>query len=130
MYIKIVNNFPVSYSIEQLRKDNPQTSFPSVISDSLLAEYSVYAVQPVSAPVPSVSEALEEGVAQQAGMWVQSWSVRAMTSTELASVAAEKDEQKRISYTQEADPLFFKWQRGESTEQAWRDKVIEIKNRA
>jgi hypothetical protein len=29
----------------------------------------------------------------------------------------------------EADPLFFKWQRGEGTEQEWLAKVAEIKAR-
>lgn len=31
------------------------------------------------------------------------------------------------AYEKEADPLFFKWQRGEATEQEWSDKVAEIK---
>jgi len=33
------------------------------------------------------------------------------------------------AYVAESDPLFFKWQRGEGTEQAWLDKVAEIKQR-
>ena len=33
------------------------------------------------------------------------------------------------AYRNESDPLFFKWQRGESTQQAWLDKVAEIKQR-
>jgi hypothetical protein len=33
------------------------------------------------------------------------------------------------AYTTEADPLFFKAQRGEATLQEWRDKILEIKNR-
>jgi hypothetical protein len=32
-------------------------------------------------------------------------------------------------YTSESDPLFFKWQRGEATQQEWLDKVAEIKAR-
>jgi hypothetical protein len=35
--------------------------------------------------------------------------------------------QRRNAYTQEADPLFFSYQRGEATEQEWLDKVAEIK---
>ena len=31
------------------------------------------------------------------------------------------------AYEKEADPLFFKWQRGEATQQEWSDKVAEIK---
>lgn len=33
------------------------------------------------------------------------------------------------AYMKESDPLFFKWQRGEATEQEWLDKIQEIKNR-
>jgi len=34
-----------------------------------------------------------------------------------------------VAYMTEADPLFFKYQRGEVTEQEWLDKITEIKNR-
>ena len=33
------------------------------------------------------------------------------------------------AYQAEADPLYFGWQRGENTEQAWLDKVAEIRAR-
>lgn len=33
------------------------------------------------------------------------------------------------AYIQESDPIFFKWQRGEATEQEWKNKVEEIKQR-
>jgi hypothetical protein len=36
---------------------------------------------------------------------------------------------RRMAYTLEADPLFFKAQRGEATEQDWLDKIAEIKSR-
>ena len=42
------------------------------------------------------------------------------------------EEQKRnrsLSYRDEADPIFFKWQRSEATEQEWLDKIEEIKLR-
>ena len=38
-------------------------------------------------------------------------------------------EQRQQAYEQEADPLFFKWQRGEVTEQEWLDKVQQIRER-
>jgi hypothetical protein len=34
-----------------------------------------------------------------------------------------------IAYRNEADPLFFKYQRGEGTEQEWLDKIEEIRER-
>jgi len=42
---------------------------------------------------------------------------------------AEVETQRRNAYTQEADPLFFSYQRGEATEQEWLDAVESIKAR-
>jgi hypothetical protein len=33
------------------------------------------------------------------------------------------------AYQSESDPLFFKWQRGEGTEQEWLDAVASIRDR-
>ena len=50
-----------------------------------------------------------------------------------AEAAQQKLEQaeanRRTAYQQEADPLFFKAQRGEVEQQAWLDKIAEIKQR-
>jgi hypothetical protein len=43
--------------------------------------------------------------------------------------ADEAIESRRNAYIAEADPLFFKAQRGEATLQEWQDKVAEIKAR-
>lgn len=42
---------------------------------------------------------------------------------------AQTDSQRHAAYTAEADPLYFKWQRGAGTEQAWLDKIAEIQAR-
>lgn len=36
---------------------------------------------------------------------------------------------RRQAYQREADPLFFKWQRGEAAEQDWLDAIQSIKDR-
>jgi hypothetical protein len=41
----------------------------------------------------------------------------------------EAEARRRAAYTAESDPLYFGWQRGENTEQAWIDKVAEIRVR-
>lgn len=33
------------------------------------------------------------------------------------------------AYQTESDPIFFEWQRGENTEEAWKDKLAEIQAR-
>jgi hypothetical protein len=61
-----------------------------------------------------------------------------ITVDELTALVAEKAKpltadqirtRKLRAYQEEADPLFFKWQRGEATEQEWLDKIAEIKAR-
>jgi len=42
---------------------------------------------------------------------------------------AEVQTARAAAYTAEADPLFFKWQRGEATEAEWLDKIEEIRER-
>jgi hypothetical protein len=39
------------------------------------------------------------------------------------------ERQRLFAYQQEADPLFFKFQRGEATQQEWLNKIAEIKRR-
>jgi hypothetical protein len=48
---------------------------------------------------------------------------------ELIAYDAQQKNNRAAAYTSEADPIFFKWQRGEATEQEWLDKVEEIKAR-
>ena len=36
---------------------------------------------------------------------------------------------RRAAYQAESDPIFFKWQRGEATQQEWLDKIEEIRIR-
>jgi hypothetical protein len=39
------------------------------------------------------------------------------------------DQLRKFAYQNEADPIFFKYQRGEATQQEWLDKIAEIKAR-
>jgi hypothetical protein len=52
--------------------------------------------------------------------------VARLTSLEPARIATEN---RRTAYIAEADALFFKAQRGETTMEEWQAKVTEIKNR-
>ena len=53
----------------------------------------------------------------------------AWPAVQQARQQAKMDAQRHAAYVAESDPLFFQWQRGEATEQAWRDKVAEIQAR-
>mgnify|MGYP007046847307 CR=1 FL=1 len=52
--------------------------------------------------------------------------VARLTALEPARIATEN---RRSAYIVEADPLFFKAQRGEATVEEWQAKVAEIKTR-
>ena len=52
--------------------------------------------------------------------------VARLTALEPARIATEN---RRAAYITEADPLFFKAQRGEATMNEWQAKVAEIKTR-
>jgi hypothetical protein len=41
---------------------------------------------------------------------------------------SEVERDRRAAYITDADPLFFKWQRGTGTEQAWLDAVQAVKD--
>lgn len=42
---------------------------------------------------------------------------------------AEISEARRAAYAKEADPIFFKYQRGEATKDAWLEKISEIRRK-
>lgn len=78
LYLKLTNGVPETYSIGQLRRDNPQVSFPKNPSDSLLADWDVYPYTVDDQPTyDSLTQRLVAGAfAQDAqGAWSQPWTV-------------------------------------------------------
>jgi len=51
------------------------------------------------------------------------------TAQPMPATQLSPEELRRAYYVVEADPIFFKWQRGTATEQQWLDKILEIKSR-
>lgn len=136
MYVKLKNGIPEKYpySYSKLREDNPGTSFPMPMSDEGLASWEVFPVESTEKPVVDYTKTVtEEMPVYVDGKWKQSFSVVDATEEEIIqrkielNMAAENN--RSVAYRYESDPLFFKWQRGESTQQEWLDKVAEIKNR-
>lgn len=78
MYLKITDGQPETYSVDQLRMDNPSTSFPREPSDALLATFDVFPyTRPVPPDVDWMTSALIDGKFEQdsAGNWVQPFIV-------------------------------------------------------
>jgi hypothetical protein len=108
---QIVENFP--YSIGDLRKDNPQVSFPANPSLATLAAYNVFPVVSTGAQYdPATQVATQEGCNYTGFRWETAWTVRDMTADEVAnrnagqaaSVRAERnDKLASTDWTQLAD---------------------------
>ena len=78
LYVKVTNgSIQYPYTMGQLRKDNPNTSFPAYISADTLASYDVYAIQEVPAPeVDPLTQRHEQTTPVQVdGKWTQTWRV-------------------------------------------------------
>jgi hypothetical protein len=138
MFVKVVDGvvdvFP--YGTDVLRRDNPQTSFPDVLSNETLADWGVFPVTPVEIPdgfdnvnqnATTVNPELIDGV------WYQKWLVEPASPEQVAQRLADLAQNAKASrenaYRTESDPLFFKAQRGEATMDEWLALVAEIKTR-
>lgn len=128
MYIRVTNGQPETYSIGQLRRDNPQTSFPKHLSDELLASYDVFPVNELPRPnyEPLTHYLKQSDFYQVDGQWqVHYYPEPLPVATQIENLQAAR----ALAYKEEADPLFFKAQRGEIDVVEWDNKVQEIRNR-
>jgi hypothetical protein len=94
MYIKITEGLPEAYSIEQLRRDNPQTSFPKTPSEELLARWSVYRVQDAVTPGYDVRTHYLKAsdFYQVEGEWRYHYSVEKLPQAQVEqTIRAERD---------------------------------------
>jgi len=93
-HLKITNGQPETYSIGQLRRDNPNTSFPKVPSDALLAEWGVY---PYTMQDQPVYDYLTQTIKQTAlvevnGAWTQGWEVTDLPAEDVArNIRSQRD---------------------------------------
>jgi hypothetical protein len=87
MHIRVTDGIPARYSITDLRRDNPQVSFPADISADTLAEYDVYPLAPTPQPDhdPTAQRIAESQPEQKDGIWMQTWIITDKTSEEIAS---------------------------------------------
>ena len=76
-HLKITNGQPETYSIGQLCRDNPNTSFPKAPSDALLAGWGVYPYTVQDQPtVDYMTQTLTPAALVQVnGAWTQGWEV-------------------------------------------------------
>lgn len=125
---KKIKKYP--YSIGLLQQDNPNTSFPSEMNDSILAEFGVYVVEESARPEhnESTEKIVEDDPKLVSEQWKQSWLIVPLSEEEKVLVNQRKKASRLVAFQQEADPLYFKWKAGEGTEEEWLAKREEIRN--
>lgn len=87
MYAKISNGavetYPYSY--QQLRLDNPNVSFPAQPDLAVMADFGVYDVVDLGAPVVDYTKNLNEGEPVEIdGIWYRNWIVSDASEQEIA----------------------------------------------
>ena len=90
-YVKTVNDQVAGYPYapRDVRRDNPNVSFPAEIPDELLALYGVHPVRPTPKPSCNWFERVEEvNPVSDNGAWVQRWQVVAVSAAERAALLA------------------------------------------
>ena len=108
MYVKVKNGQPASfpYNLGQLKKDNPGTSFPEVLSEQALAGFDVYPVIPTPAPeCDSKTHRHITGVENKEGIWTQTWQIQPLPE-QAASENIRAERNQRLAdcdWTQLAD---------------------------
>ena len=84
MYVLVTGDSAIYYSITDLRRDNPQVSFPAEMNDSLLAEYSVYPLTATPYPEVDYTKNVANGDPVLVdGNWTQVWIVSDATPEEI-----------------------------------------------
>ncbi len=94
MFVKILDGavdvFP--YGPDVLRRENPQTSFPQVMSNELLESFRVFPVSQLE--IPSDFDNINQNAAPAVptlvnGSWVQGWEISPASSEEVAQRLAD-----------------------------------------
>jgi hypothetical protein len=86
MYLRIINdiiNYP--YTIEQLKLDNPNVSFPQILTSDSLNEWGVYDVQQSSKPNDYTKNFIEGTPALSGDEYIQTWNQSNASADEINS---------------------------------------------
>lgn len=96
-HIKLENNIPIDYTLEQLLIDVPEAVIyqnGQMPHPGLLANYNVYPL--ITTPQPTLNEdqIAEEGIPEfKDGEWQQTWNVRALSVNEIQEIIDTKTAQ-------------------------------------
>jgi hypothetical protein len=107
MHLKLTNGTPAKYTLGQLRRDNPQTSFPKLIPDDLLASYDVYPyTRPAVPEYDNLSSKVVDGNFEQD--IVGNWSLPYVVEQQPLEQAERNIRSRRDGLLQETDWIVIK----------------------
>jgi hypothetical protein len=134
MFIRIIDGKPEKYTLAQLKKDNPyNTLFPDIMTPENLVDYGAFVF--VESDIPQYDnithKVVEIDPILEGEVYVQTWQVLPLTEQEksdmIKKLGDEIKEKRRKAYQRYSDPLYFKWKRGDGTEQEYLNKIEAIK---
>lgn len=94
MYLRIFNNTIIyPYSLQQLRIDNPRTSFPSEFTESVMDEFDIFEVRQTPKPNDYTKNISEGTPILVEGVYYQNWEQTDASSSEInARIEVKWDE--------------------------------------
>ena len=91
MFVKVTDNSVVPYSMWDLRNDNPNTSFPSEMSNSSLELWSVYpCVEGYAPPTGECEQLVRSSISKVDGVWTQNFIVERWPLDQAENYVREK----------------------------------------
>ena len=96
MYIKVsgsVTTYP--YTIQNLKSDNPNISFPNILTDSVLNDFNVYSVVQVENGGDYTKNYVEGTPTQSGSLYLQNWTESDASSEDIETRKNEKWEEVR-----------------------------------
>ncbi len=133
MFIKIVDDKPIKYSFSKLREDNPHTVFPDPIDSESLTASDCFLFTETQPPQHDqlTHKVVEIDPILEGEIYIQTWQVLPLTEQEKTAIIKrlgdEIKEKRRKAYQRYSDPLYFKWKRGDGTEQEYLNTIEAIK---
>ena len=84
MYLRIINDIiDYPYSLQKLREDNPRTSFPSELTESLMDEWDIYEVRQTPKPNNYTKNISEGTPILVEGVYYQNWEQTDASTSEI-----------------------------------------------
>lgn len=93
-----LNRYP--YTLTDLKRANPGTSWPKTISDELAASFNVYRVTPTQQPAETYSNNLTRTAVKVNGTWIEQWVETPATPEEIAERVSQKASEVRADRNQ------------------------------